>query len=44
MDLLTTLHTLQRDKPGARLMAATGLDLRDRLAYDEEHVQVIPKA
>jgi hypothetical protein len=44
-DLLATLHTLHRDKPGVRLMAAaTGIDLRDRLAYYEEQVQVMPKA
>ncbi len=44
-DLLATLHTLQRDKPGVRLMAAsTGIDLRDRLGHYEEQVRAIPKA
>ena len=44
-DLLATLHTLQREKPGVRLMAAsTGIDLRDRLDHYEEQVQAIPAA
>ncbi len=43
--LLDTLHTLQRNKPGVRLMPAySGVDLRGRLDHYAEQVQDIAVA
>ena len=42
-EILATLNGLERDEPGILLMvASTGIDLRNRLAYYEEQAQAIP--